>query len=134
MRLKWNFDIACYYNLWLDFFLRDHHLDPRKLREQLRRRDYVLQALRNFNELFQKLVRELEAKGQYHRSNLGHYNDGTDLLYFQGEIGKERKKGAVNQRTEEIFNFCLTEANRILGVEGESKLELSRFMEEAPLA
>ena len=32
MRLKWNFDISCYYNLWVDFFMRDHHLDPRKLR------------------------------------------------------------------------------------------------------
>ena len=132
MRLKWNFDIACYYNLWLDFFLRDHHLEPRKLREQLRRRDYVLQALRNFSEIFQKLVRELEASGQYHRSNLGHYNDGTDLLYFQHEIGRERKKGAVNQRTEEVFNFCLTEANRILGGSGAGKLELWRFMEDAP--
>ena len=41
MRLKWNFDISCYYNLWLDFFLRDHHLDLRKVREQLRRKEYV---------------------------------------------------------------------------------------------
>ena len=134
MRLKWNFDIACYYNLWVDFFMRDHHLDPRKLREQLRRKDYVLQALENFSKLFQKLVTELEAKGQLHRSNLGHYNDGTDLLYFQREIGQERKKGAVNQRTEEIFNFCLTEAKRILG-EGEGeKLELHKFMEPAAWA
>lgn len=133
MRLKWNFDIACYYNLWLDFFMRDYHLDLRKIREQLRRREYVLQALRNFSELFQKLVRELEAKGEYHRSNLGHYNDGTDLLYFQQEIGRERKKGAVNQRTEEVFNFCLTEAHRILGGNGKRELELAQYMEAAPL-
>src|SRR6185369_15594547 len=100
------------------------HLDPRKLREQLRRKEYVLQALRNFSELFQKLVRELKAKDQLHRSNLGHYNDGTDLLYFQREIGAERKKGAVNTRTEEIFNFCLAEARRILGEDAAEKLEL----------
>jgi flavin-dependent dehydrogenase len=133
MRLKWNFDIACYYNLWLDFFMRDYHLDLRKIREQLRRKEYVLQALRNFSELFQKLVSELEASGQYHRKNLGEYNDGTDLLYFQQEIGRERKKGAVNQRTEEVFNFCLTEAHRILGGQGKRELELAQFMEQAPL-
>ncbi len=134
MKLKWNFDISCYYNLWVDFFMRDHHLDPRKLREQLRRKDYVLQALENFSKLFQKLVVELEAKGQLHRSNLGQYNNGTDLLYFQSEIGAERKKGAVNTRTEEIFNFCLEEARRILGEGAAERLELHRFMEPQPLA
>jgi flavin-dependent dehydrogenase len=134
MRLKWNFDISCYYNLWLDFFLRDSHLDLRKLREQLRRKDYVLAALENFRLLFGKLVRELEESGQYHRKNLGHYNDGTDLLYFQSEIGKERKKGAVNTRTEEIFNFCLREAREILGATGGESMELNRFMEPVQLA
>ncbi len=115
MRLKWNFDIACYYNLWVDPYLRMRHLEPRELRAQLRRKDYVLGALESFSQLFQRLVRELEARGQYHRKNLGAYNDGTDLLYFQTEIGRERKKGAVNQRTEEIFEFCAREAGRILG-------------------
>jgi len=134
MRLKWNFDIACYYNLWLDFYMRDYHLDPRKIREQLRRKEYVLSALGNFSELFQKLVAELEGAGNYHRSNLGHFNDGTDLLYFQSEIGQERKKGAVNQRTEEVFNFCLKEAQRLLGQEGGEGLELAQFMESGPLA
>ena len=134
MRLKWNFDISCYYNLWLDFFLRDHHLDARKLREQLRRKEYVLQALRNFSGLFQKLVGELERTGQFHRSNLGQYNDGTDLLYFQSEIGGERKKGAVNQRTEEIFNFCLKEGHRILGGASDQPLQLHEFMEPVSLA
>ena len=134
MRLKWNFDISCYYNLWVDFFLRDHHLDVRKLREQLRRRDYVLSALENFSQLLQRLVRDLEAGGQYHRSNLGLYNNGTDLLYFQDEIGRERKKGAVNTRTEEIFEFCLAEARRILGEPAGPSLDLHQFMEPVQLA
>lgn len=133
MRLKWNFDISCYYNLWLDFFLRDHHLDLRKVREQLRRKDYVLNALENFRLLFGRLVRDLEASGNYHRMNLGHYNDGTDLLHFQSEIGRERKKGAVNARTEEIFNFCLAEARRISGESGGEPLELHHFMEPVQL-
>jgi len=134
MRLKWNFDISCYYNLWVDFFMRDHHLDPKKLREQLRRKDYVLSALENFSRMIQRLVVDLKAKDQLHRSNLGHYNDGTDLLYFQKEIGAERKKGAVNQRTEEIFKFCLDEAKRILGDGAGSEPELAKLMEPLSLA
>lgn len=134
MKLKWNFDISCYYNLWLQPVLTDKHLELREIRSALRRREYVLNALENFSQLFQKLVRELEARGQYHRSNLGHYNNGTDLLYFQDEIGRERKKGQVNQRTEEIFNFCLREAQRILGDEPGQKLELHQFMEPVSLA
>ena len=134
MRLKWNFDISCYYNLWLDFFLRDHHLDLRKLREQLRRKEYVLTALENFRLLFGRLVRELDKSGQYHRANLGHFNDGTDLLHFQDEIGVERKKGSVNARTEEIFNFCLADARRILGEAGGAPLDLHQFMEPVQLA
>jgi len=133
MRLKWNFDISCYYNLWLDFFLRDHHLDLRKVREQLRRKDYVLTALENFRQLFIRLVKDLETSGQYHRANLGQYSDGTDLLHFQAEIGRERKKGAVNTRTEEIFNFCLAEARRISGESGGAPIELHQFMEPVTL-
>jgi hypothetical protein len=81
------------------------------------------------------LVRDLEASGNYYRANLGHYNDGTDLLYFQDEIGRERTKGAVNQRTEEIFNHCLNEARRLMGETGSfAKLDLVHFMEPVELA
>jgi flavin-dependent dehydrogenase len=135
MRLKWNFDIACYYNLWLDFFLRDHHLDLGRLRAQLRRKEYVLQALENFRQLIVRLVRELEASGNFYRANLGHYNDGTDLLYFQDEIGRERKKGAVHQRTEEIFTFCVQEARRILGETGSgAQLDLLQLLKPVQFA
>lgn len=134
MRLKWNYDISCYYNLWLDPYVRGQHIDPRYLRSQLRRRDYILNALENFSRLFQHLVAQLEGRDEFHRSNLGQYNDGTDLLHFQAEIGRERKKGAVNARTEEIFNYCLGEARRILGEDAGAQLELHEFMEPAPLA
>lgn len=134
MRLKWNYDISCYYNLWLDPYVRGQHIDPRYLRSQLRRRDYILNALENFSRLFQHLVTELERRGEFHRNNVGQYNDGTDLLHFQAEIGRERKKGAVNARTEEIFNYCLREARRILGEDDGDQLELHQFMEPAPLA
>jgi len=29
LRLKWNCDLGCYFNLWVDGYMRDTHLDPR---------------------------------------------------------------------------------------------------------
>jgi flavin-dependent dehydrogenase len=43
-RLKWDFDISCYYNLWVSPYMRDEHLDPRWLRRQLMA-PHILQAL-----------------------------------------------------------------------------------------
>ena len=48
MRLKWDFDIASYHNLWVAPFMTDQHLDPGWLRRQLRLRNLVLRAMENF--------------------------------------------------------------------------------------
>jgi flavin-dependent dehydrogenase len=134
LRLKWDFDIACYYNLWLDTYLRDGHLDPREVRSTLRRKSWVLQALRNFRDLFAHMASELMRNGTYYRHNLGRYNDGTDLLYFQQEIGQPRKRRDINARTEEIFKFVHREALEVLGTRAGGELPLYEFMEERPLA
>jgi flavin-dependent dehydrogenase len=128
MRLKWNFDIACYYNLWLDGFLRDTHLDLREIRSNLRRKSWVLQALKNFRDLFASMAAETMEKGTYHRSNLGRYNDGTDLLYFSSEIGRPRKRREINARSEEIFNRVYGEALEILGGRRGGDRTLADFM------
>ncbi len=48
MRLKWDFDIASYHNLWVAPFMTDLHLDEGWLRRQLRLRNLVLRAMENF--------------------------------------------------------------------------------------
>jgi hypothetical protein len=53
--LKWDFDIACYYNLWLEPYMRDEHLDAAWLDMQLRQRPVVLGVLERFSALFQKV-------------------------------------------------------------------------------
>lgn len=115
LRLKWNYDIACYYNLWLDAFLRDGHLDPREVRSTLRRKTWILQALRSFRDLFARMAAETTRSGTYYRSNLGRYNDGTDLLYFAPEVGRPRKRREINARTGEIFGRVRREAAEVLG-------------------
>ncbi len=134
LRLKWDYDIACYYNLWLDAYLRDGHLDPREVRSTLRRKGWILEALRHFRDLFAHMAAELTRSGDYHRKNLGHYNDGTDLLHFQQEVGRPRRRREINARTEEIFEFIHREALELLGARAGGELPLYELMERRPLA
>ena len=63
MRLKWDFDLALYYNLWVSAYMQDLHLDARWLRRELRQEPFVLQAMRNFAALFEKARRKLLDEG-----------------------------------------------------------------------
>ena len=79
---KWDFDIASYYNLWVSAYMCDRHLDLDFLREQLRLRPFVLNVLRNFATLFQRVEGRLRERGEYFRSNAGRFYCGLDGIRF----------------------------------------------------
>ena len=68
MRLKWDFDIASYHNLWVAPFMTDQHLDADWLRRQLRLRNLVLRAMDNFAALFGRAEESLRERGAYYRT------------------------------------------------------------------
>jgi len=103
-KLKWDFDIGCYYNLWLSAYMNDQHLDGRKLKRQLGQRFHVLSALANFTRLFEKVDAALVARGAYHRRNSGVFTRGLDCLGFLHEIGLPRSDEQVLATTQQIFN------------------------------
>ncbi len=103
-KLKWDFDVACYYNLWVSSYFQDKHLNARQLKRQLIQRNYVLTALSNFASFFQRIDEHLTSCGTYHRANRGHFSDGQDLLGFAGEIGTPTTDKEELRRTERIFN------------------------------
>lgn len=103
-KLKWDFDIGCYYNLWVSAFLHDEHLDERELERQLASKDAVLAALGNFARLFRKVDDHLTAQGQYYRLNRGQFSNGQDCLGFAMSVTKKRSTKEVLKKTEEIFN------------------------------
>jgi flavin-dependent dehydrogenase len=113
-KLKWDFDVGCYYNLWISQYMCDQHLDARALKRQVRQREYVLTALANFSALFQKVNAHLDARGTYHRKNRGEYTDGQDCLGFMKRLGFPRSDEEVVAATEEIFNSVLGRALDLL--------------------
>jgi flavin-dependent dehydrogenase len=102
---KCYFDCAAYYNLWVDAYMQDQHLDLRWVRTQLRRKDYVLSAMKNFNGFFQAAADEMKKDGRYWRRNLGHdvLNGAHAFGVFEG-LGTPRTRREINERTEMIFN------------------------------
>ncbi len=103
MSAKWNYDLATYYNLWLDDFMQDKHLDLRHVRSQVRRKKFILEALGAFRDRFADAAKRTLADGRYHRHNLGMYNPGTNLDWFWREVGQGRPRRRQNEITAKIF-------------------------------
>jgi len=103
-KLKWDADVGAYYNLWVDAYMRDLHLDERWLRAQVAQGPFILRALDHFADLFRKVEAELRRRGEYHARNRGEYSDGRDCLWFMSEVGQPRDDARVLEITEEIFN------------------------------
>jgi flavin-dependent dehydrogenase len=140
LKLKWDFDIACYYNLWAAPFWHDEHLDLHLLRGQLRRKDFMLQGLANFSGLFQRLEAGFRRQGMIHRANLGRFSTGLDVVDFIHELGAPRSRRQVMRTTESIFNTIRERALDLLADLGEPaapserRLPLYDFLLATPLA
>ena len=114
-KLKWDFDIGCYYNLWVSPYVRDEHLDPRWLRRQLRMAPLILSALGNFNALFRRVAESLRRRGEFYRANRGNFTPGLDHLDFLQRVGLPRPRREILEKTEDIFNDVRRRALHLLG-------------------
>jgi flavin-dependent dehydrogenase len=117
-KAKCYFDCANYYNIWVDPYMQDLHLDTKWLRVQLRRKEYVLQAMRNFNRLFEGAAVEMRRNGTYWRQNLDRQvlNGVEAFGVFEG-MGRPRSRREVADRTEMIFNKSRTAVLNMLADE-----------------
>lgn len=138
MRLKWDFDLGLYYNLWVSSYMQDQHLDATWLRRELRQERFVLQAMRNFSALFQKAEGQLRREGKYWRSNRGHFSYGLEHIDFVEEVGQPHTRRQVLEKTGEIFNSVYLRTHELLGKADEGAtvepLPLTSFMVDRPLA
>jgi flavin-dependent dehydrogenase len=134
-RAKWDFDIGCYYNLWVDAYMTDQHLDLEHVRGQLRLRPFILQALRNFRALFRETADTLEAEGRYYEGNLGNFYHGLSNIDFAGEIGTDRSEEVQMATNARLFNRVRDQAAHLLGREeaGAAPRPLTAFLTRRPL-
>jgi hypothetical protein len=134
---KWHFDLGFYYNLWATAYLRDQHLDAAYLRAQLRQAPFILRGLRNFGDLFRRVERALEARGDYARKNVGHFHHGLTNIDFAERVGTDRSESEVMATTLQIFNQVRAEAAVLLGEapspEAVPALPMSAFLGRRPL-
>ncbi len=133
MRMKWDLDIGCYYNLWVSPYMLDQHLDMRFLRRQLRMRPFVLRALRNFAALFRSAEATLHERGDYFRHNVGEFSYGLENIDFINDIGTPRTRRQSLETTEQVFNTVLERASEIIGADAHGDRPLQSFMTDQPL-
>ncbi len=135
MRMKWDFDIGCYFNLWVAPYFLDEYLDETFLRRQVRQQRFVLQALSNFADLFRAAEAHLRERGDYHRSNQGIFSYGLENIDFIEQVGLPRSQREVLEKTAEIFNGVRRRGLELLGREGDSDapLPLTSMMTPNPL-
>lgn len=135
MRMKWDFDIGCYFNLWVAPYLLDECLDERYLRRQVRQQRFILQALQNFADLFRAAEANVRERGEYYSRNLGVFSYGLENIDFIEEVGLPRSQRVILEKTGEIFNGVRRRGLELLGreVDGERSLALTTMMSPRPL-
>lgn len=127
-KLKWNFDIGSYYNIWVDAYMRDQHLDRAWLESQIAQRPLVLRSLAHVRTALQKVRTHLQETGAYHRRNLGEYSDGRECLGFLADVGQATQEAETLERMGDLFNRFRSDTLMSLGAEPREPLALMRFM------
>lgn len=100
MSIKWNFDIAAYYALWVNSYLQDRHLDIADLRRELRQANFVVTALERFATLFLETERRVTARGDYARQNHGAFAEALGDLSFTHAVGRLDRSAAEGHALE----------------------------------
>jgi flavin-dependent dehydrogenase len=113
-RLKWDFDVGCYYDLWLEPYLADKHLDAHYLRQQLRQRKLVMRVVENFAQLFQRVHQDLEARGELAARNLGSFSGRFPTMASAPMLGQPKSLEGAFERANAPFNLTRRRALELL--------------------
>lgn len=135
--LKWDFDIACYYNLWVEPYMLDRHLDAEYLKAQLRLRKMVPTVIESFAGLFHRVEDHLRAEGRYYDRNLGAFTGVLPTMEGQEHLGEAASAEQALARTERAFHHVRRRALELLGhgdrVADARQLSMRHFMLGRPV-
>jgi len=93
----------------------------------------VLQALKNFTDLFRHVETELRASGRYFERNRGVFSYGLENIDFVEDVGLPRTQRVVLEKTGEIFNGVRRRSLELLGEDAGGDLPLTRMMTPNPI-
>ncbi len=135
LSLKWNFDVASYYNVWVESYMQDAHLDLDHVRHELRQQPFVVRALERMAGLFAETERVVTARGDYHRHNAGKFGEGLGDVMFARDVGRRDRK-AVDMESLRIFTKARARCFQLLGrpVGDDSKLDFRDYVTGRALA
>jgi hypothetical protein len=128
MRLKWDFDIGSYHNLWVAPYMTDQLTDAPFLARQLRQQRFVLGALENFRALFQRVEAKLLEDGAYHCRNRGVFSYGLENIDFLPQVGLPRSREETLAQAARTFETVRRDACRLLGAEPGEPWPLQAFV------
>ncbi|MGE0787431.1 MAG: NAD(P)/FAD-dependent oxidoreductase [Sandaracinaceae bacterium] len=118
-RAKLYFDTGLYYNVLFDPYWNDKHRDLRWVRSELRRKEFSMQFLENFRQLFLGVAGEIKKRGDYFRKNTGHYtNDAVEAYGLFLTVGEPRSRAEIREQNERLFAETKRRLGEILGDEG----------------
>lgn len=138
LRVKWQFDFALYYHVWLSQYMQDLHLQEAFLKQELEDKNLISNALSNFSELFQKVEHHFRTQGLYYQSSSGYFSHALEGIDWVEEVGLPQEVRQKYSRLSEIFNKTRNQALNLL--EGSAPdetrppLPLSRFLTREALA
>ena len=115
MRLKWDFDIGSYHNLWVSPYMTDQLTDLAFLARQLRQQRFVLGVMDNFGALFRRAEQALREQAAYHRRNRGVFSWGLENIDFLPQIGLPRSRSETLEQAARTFDTVRRAACGLLG-------------------
>jgi hypothetical protein len=102
-----------------------------RVRDELRRKTFILKALENFASTFRSIVDHLQSRGAYHRQNLGQFVRGLEFVHDPSTLGDSRPDAnAAFDQLMDVFNETRRRALALLGRADTDRRErsLSEFL------
>jgi hypothetical protein len=84
---KWDLDLACYLNLWVEPYVLDLHLDDRALRRELDFGEATLGILRTLRRAILAAEAALSSEGRLFAKNLGHAMLDPGIRFSKPDFG-----------------------------------------------
>lgn len=112
---KWDLDLACYLNLWVEPYVLDAHLDLGALKREVESKDAVLGILRTFRATFREAELSLRRDGRFFEKNLGHAVLDPAVRFLRPDFATPESQRRALPRVRDALQLVYDELRIKLG-------------------